>query len=451
MRLRSLLAMPLRLEVVTGEDELDRTIRWVVTTDLLDPGRYLRGRELVLTGLVWRTGPADSETFVSALAAAGVSALAAWDLASGTVPDDLVAACERHRLPLFKVPEDVAFATVTEEVVRRLSGARAADLTAVLDRHRRLVADRGAGLDAVLDLLDRDLGMRCWVLAPTGRVVAGPPAPAPPDALARAFLTAPRLPHHLADPGVTLFPVAEDATSRVADWFLACAGDAADWPPERRALAAELAAIAALERARLDDRLGVEGRVAQELVRLVAAAAPPDEIAPASNSRASTPRRRSSRSPPRGAGPCGRASCARSSRRPRRSPAPSWACSTTRPSRSSPPPRTRTSPAACRPPCGPSPPASPAPASPWASATSSPPPNCAAPSRRRAARAASPPAAPTPCAPIPYTSTPCASSGTTSSPPTSCCSRACRTTSARCSRCGSSPRCGATTTPTRRT
>ncbi|WP_211238397.1 PucR family transcriptional regulator ligand-binding domain-containing protein [Actinomadura rifamycini] len=182
MRLRSLLAMPLRLEVVTGEDELDRTIRWVVTTDLLDPGRYLRGRELVLTGLVWRTGPADSETFVSALAAAGVSALAAWDLASGTVPDDLVAACARHRIPLFKVPEDVAFATVTEEVVRRLSGARAADLTAVLDRHRRLVADRGAGLDAVLDLLDRDLGMRCWVLAPTGRVVAGPPAPAPPAA-----------------------------------------------------------------------------------------------------------------------------------------------------------------------------------------------------------------------------------------------------------------------------
>ncbi|MFV2172879.1 PucR family transcriptional regulator [Actinomadura sp. LOL_016] len=279
MKLRSLLAMPLRLEVVTGGDELDRTIRWVVTTDLLDPGRYLRGRELVLTGLVWRSAPADSETFVSALAAAGVSALAAWDLASGSVPDDLVAACERHRLPLFTVPEDVAFATVTEEVVRRLSGARAADLTAVLDRHRRLVASRGAGLDAVLDLLDRDLGMRCWVLAPTGRVVAGPAAPSP-AALARAFLTAPRLPHHLADPGVTLFPVAEDTTSRVADWFLACAGDVADWPPERRALATELAALAALERARLDDRLSMEGRLAQELVRLVAAAAPADEIVP---------------------------------------------------------------------------------------------------------------------------------------------------------------------------
>ncbi|MBO2458941.1 PucR family transcriptional regulator [Actinomadura violacea] len=283
MKLRALLDMPeLRLEVVTGDDLLDRVITWVVTTDLLDPGRYLGGRELVLTGLVWRSEPGDSEVFVRALAQAGVSALAAWDLATGTIPDDLVDACRRHRLPLFKVPEDVAFATVTEEVVRHLSGARAADLTAVLDRHRRLVAgmSEGAGLGAVLDLVGRDLGMRCWVLTATGRVVAGPPGAPDGAALARAFLTAPRLPHHLAASGVSVFPVAEDTTSRVADWFVACEGDHADWPAERRALTTELAAIAALERARLDDRLSVEGRLAQELVRLVVSAAAADEILP---------------------------------------------------------------------------------------------------------------------------------------------------------------------------
>ena len=249
MKLRSLLAMPgLRLEVVTGEDGLDRPIRWVVTTDLLDPGRYLRGRELVLTGLVWRTGPADSEAFVAALAGAGVSGLAAWDLALGAIPDDLVEACRRHRLPLFKVPEDVAFATVTEEVVRHLSSARAADLTALLDRHRRLV--EGTGLDAVLDLVGH-----CHVLAPTGRVVAGP-APADPAALAAAFLTAPRFPHHVPAQDVSLFPVSPADTPRVADWFVALEGDFADWPPERHTLAGELAAIVALERARLraDDR-----------------------------------------------------------------------------------------------------------------------------------------------------------------------------------------------------
>ncbi|MEV4253145.1 PucR family transcriptional regulator ligand-binding domain-containing protein, partial [Spirillospora sp. NPDC049652] len=283
MRLRSLLAMPdLRLELVTGEDELDRVIRWVVTTDLLDPGRYLSGRELVLSGLVWRTAPDDSEVFVRALARAGVSALAAWDAVGGTLPDDLAEACARHRIPLFRVPEDVAFATVTEQVVRRLSGARAADLTAVLDRHRRLVAGvtEGAGLGPVLELVGRDLGMRCWVLTPTGRVVAGSEPPDDPRALAREFLTAPRLPHRLTSPDVSLFPVAPDTTARVADWFLACAGDAADWPAERHALVSELTAIAALERARLDDRLSVEGRLTGELVRLVAAGAAADETVP---------------------------------------------------------------------------------------------------------------------------------------------------------------------------
>ncbi|GAA2572492.1 PucR family transcriptional regulator ligand-binding domain-containing protein [Actinomadura fulvescens] len=286
MRLRSLLDMPdLRLAVVTGEDQLDRVIRWVVTTDMLDPSRYLSGRELVLSGLVWRSGPEDSEIFVQGLAKAGVSALAAWDADAGTIPDDLVEACRRHRLPLFRVPEDVAFATVTEEVVRHLSTARAADLTAVLDRHRRLVAGatEGAGLGSVLELVGRDLGMRCWVLTPTGRVVAGShPLPDEIDSagVARVFLTAPRLPHRLSSPDLSIFPVAADTTSRVADWFIVCEGDWEEWPAERRALTGELAAIVALERVRSDDRLSVEGRLAQELVRLIVTGAGTDEILP---------------------------------------------------------------------------------------------------------------------------------------------------------------------------
>ncbi|MFF5259062.1 PucR family transcriptional regulator [Actinomadura viridis] len=282
MKLRALLTMPeLRLRAVTGEDGLDRDIRWVVTTDLLDPGRYLSGGELVLTGLVWWTGPGDSEAFVRALARAGVSGLAAGDVIRGSLPPDLVAACRRHRLPLFEVPEDVAFATVTEHVVRHLSTARAADLGAVLDRHRQLIAGltHGTGLDPLLDLLSRDLGMRCWVLTPTGRLIAGThPLEADPAALAGEFLAAPRLPHRLPGPDLSLLPVAPETTSRVADWFIACAGDWTAWPVERRALTDELAAIVALERARQDDRLSAEGRLSQELVRLAASGT--DDVLP---------------------------------------------------------------------------------------------------------------------------------------------------------------------------
>ncbi|GAA2695786.1 PucR family transcriptional regulator ligand-binding domain-containing protein [Nonomuraea recticatena] len=279
MRLNALAGMPeLGLSVVTGHDELERPVRWVVTTDLLDPGRYLTGGELVLTGLIWRRSADDSETFVGALARAGVSGLGACEARSGDLPPDLVEACRRHRVPLFHVPPELSFAEVTEHIVRHLSTARASDVTAVLDRHRQLVA--GAGLDPVLEMIGRDLGMRCWVLTPSGRLVSGssPLDPGTATALATTFLTARRLPCTRA--GYSVFPVDEQTTSRVADWFVAFEGRYSDWPEERRALAGELAAVAAVERVRLDDRLSPEGRIAQELVRLVLAEGKASDILP---------------------------------------------------------------------------------------------------------------------------------------------------------------------------
>ncbi|RJO73631.1 PucR family transcriptional regulator [Nocardia panacis] len=276
MRLRSLLTMPeLGLELVTGEDELDRFVRWVVVTDMLDPSRYLSGGELVVTGLYWHREPADSEIFVAAVARAGAAALATGDARYGGAPPDIVAACRRYRLPLFRVPENIAFAQVTERITRRLSTGRAADLTAVLDRHRQLVA--GDGLGPVLDLIERDLGMRCWVLSTTGRLVAG--RAEPPPGVTAAFLAADRLPRLIAgDEPLSLFAVDEHATSRAADWLLVFEGDHRYWPEERRALAAELAAVAALERARHDDRQHTSGRLAQELIQLIVSDAAPAEV-----------------------------------------------------------------------------------------------------------------------------------------------------------------------------
>ncbi|MGW1143344.1 PucR family transcriptional regulator ligand-binding domain-containing protein, partial [Streptomyces zhihengii] len=140
MRLRALLDTDaLGLRLLGGEDELDRAVRGVMTTDLKDPSRYLSGGELVLTGLAWRHDASDSEPFVRILASTGVAGLAAGEAELGDIPDDLVLACARHRLPLFAVNESVAFATITEHVVRQVSGERAGDLAAVVDRHRRMM------------------------------------------------------------------------------------------------------------------------------------------------------------------------------------------------------------------------------------------------------------------------------------------------------------------------
>jgi hypothetical protein len=307
MRLRALLETgSLGLRLLGGRGELDRTVRAVMTTDLRDPGRYLSGGELVLTGLAWRREAADSERFVQALVAAGVAGLAAGEAELGHIPDDLVAACDRHRLPLFAVSEDVAFAVVTEHVVRQVSGDRAGALAAVVDRHRRLLASGPAGgaPEAVLDLLGSDLDLRAWVLSATGRQIAGPGGSAvlsPPvrTALAGEYLAAVRAgrpaPYRssVRGRGYSLFPVRgfpvrgcgsgpdpqQDRAAALCDWVLAVEADAGDWPPERLELLSGVTRLIAMERDRRDAAVAVRRRLAQEVLELVQAGTAPAEAA----------------------------------------------------------------------------------------------------------------------------------------------------------------------------
>ncbi|MEW9515308.1 PucR family transcriptional regulator [Streptomyces tubercidicus] len=318
MRLRALLDTPtLGLRLLGGEDELDRTVRGVMTTDLRDPSRYLSGGELVLTGLAWRRAPEDSERFVRILAAAGVAGLAAGEAELGLVPDDLVAACLQHRLPLFSVVEDVSFASITEHVVRQVSGERAGDLAAVVDRHRRLMTSgpTGGGPEVVLDLLGSDLDLRAWVLSPTGRQIAGSTlAGTGPELstelaarLAGEHLAAARSgrrgPHRVTlegggaqrldegrrsgdGPGgstFSLFPIRHEGRdlrqTLLSDWLLAVEADAGDWPAERLDLLHGVTQLIAVERDRRDAARTVRRRLAQEVLELVQTGAPPAEIA----------------------------------------------------------------------------------------------------------------------------------------------------------------------------
>ncbi|MEU1144366.1 PucR family transcriptional regulator [Streptomyces sp. NPDC005863] len=305
MRLRALLDTDaLGLRLLGGEDELDRTVRGVMTTDLRDPSRYLAGGELVLTGLAWRHDASDTEPFVRILASAGVAALAAGEAELGDIPDDIVQACARHRLPLFAVNESVAFATITEHVVRQVSGERAGDLAAVVDRHRRLMTSgpAGGGPDVVLDLLGTDLDLRAWVLSPAGRVIAGSATagtalPGPLCArLAGEHLAAVRTgrrgPHRVTVDSVTysLFPIRTSGRgaagasrdvreSVLSDWVLAVEADAGDWPEERLDLLQGVTQLIAVERDRRDASRTVRRRLAQEVLELVQTGAAPAEIA----------------------------------------------------------------------------------------------------------------------------------------------------------------------------
>ena len=299
MRVRDLLDVPgLGLRLLTDVSGVDRVIRHVYTTDLPDPSRYLTPGDLVLTGMIWCREPGDADRFVRALARAGAGVLGAGE-ALGEVKPEVIQACGRHGITLLAVPAETSFAAVTEEVGRRLNGDRATAMTRVLGRRRLLLSAvaEGAGLDAMFRLMGREIGAECWLLTATGRVVGGtgPSLPEPLALrLAGEYLKADRLPAMVKVSGPQI-PAAGDrkyslfavgGEPRITSWFLACAGHEQDWGPlahELRESVAELAADAALERARLDAGRAGDRKLAEAIVTMLAAeggeGAAPAEIA----------------------------------------------------------------------------------------------------------------------------------------------------------------------------
>jgi len=296
VRVRDLLDVPgLGLRLLTDVSGADRAIRHVYTTDLPDPSRYLTPGDLVLTGMIWCREPGDADRFVRALVRSGAGVLGAGE-ALGEVPDEVIQACGRHGVALLAVPAETSFASVTEEVARRLNGDRATAMTKVLGRRRLLLSAvaEGAGLDAMFRLMGREIGAECWLLTGTGRVFGGTGASLPrPTAvrLACEYLKADRLPAtaRVSGPRVTeagegrysLFGVGGEP--RITSWFLAAPGQEQDWAPELRESVVELAADVALERARLSAGRAGDRRLAEAIVTMLASegaeGAAPAEIA----------------------------------------------------------------------------------------------------------------------------------------------------------------------------
>ena len=235
MILRELLAEPdLHLRLLCGEDDqLDRPVRWVFATELAQPRRFLTGGELVISGLVWRKKPADSEAFVAALAEAGAAHL-------GGVPQDVVRACSRHGLALFEVPMEVSFGALSQHVLISLSTVRSAQLAASLGRHRQLLlaVAEGHQLAELAQSVSEATGVMCRVLTPIGtHVVEGPAPLSGPDLdrVTAAFLSADRFPAVAAGQDVTaytVFPVGSALGQRLTSWFIVAGGNWADWDPD---------------------------------------------------------------------------------------------------------------------------------------------------------------------------------------------------------------------------
>lgn len=176
MTLADLVSVPeLGLTHSAGPEPGGQTVRWAHVTELVHPGPYLRGGEIVLTVGSALGAAAACAAFAAELAAAGVTALA---FGVGDVHDEppaaLVAACRAHAIPLMTVPHGVPFQSLTELVTEHRIATRLAEerrgghlVGVLLDAMAEGVAPE-TGLARVAD----ELGGGLLVIDATGHVEA---------------------------------------------------------------------------------------------------------------------------------------------------------------------------------------------------------------------------------------------------------------------------------------
>jgi purine catabolism regulator len=160
------------------EGDIDRPIRWVHVTELVDASSYLVGDEFILTTGMWRDRGNTALDFVQALetrsvAGIGFGLLHELDL----VPSQLIRACRDRGVPLVVVPISTPFVAISQKFVDRLTIEREAELQRTLRLTKQLLAAADApsatqALNALVRLLHRETGKDAWISDPTGRLLA---------------------------------------------------------------------------------------------------------------------------------------------------------------------------------------------------------------------------------------------------------------------------------------
>ncbi|MEU3659740.1 PucR family transcriptional regulator ligand-binding domain-containing protein [Streptomyces sp. NPDC032940] len=168
----------LALRQVTGPPADRVAIHWAHTSEMADPYPYLLGGELLLTAGVHIPAAgagSDFDAYVARIVAAGGAALG-FGVAPvhDTVPEALVAACEKHGLPLVEVPPRTTFSGVARAVWQLMAQARLAELRRVSEAQQALAAaaSRPDPVPSVLRRLATRLDGRAVLYGPGGAEIA---------------------------------------------------------------------------------------------------------------------------------------------------------------------------------------------------------------------------------------------------------------------------------------
>ncbi|OZM80880.1 PucR family transcriptional regulator [Pseudonocardia sp. MH-G8] len=145
--------------VVAGEEQLDRPVRWVHSTEMPNPGRMFQGGELLLTqGRGISAAESEQRAWVRSLVEADLAGVAIEvDVAFASVPKALIAEANAAGLAVIELGHPAYFMDMTEAVHSTIVNAQFGMLQradAISKRFSRLALE-GAGLTQMVGELAR--------------------------------------------------------------------------------------------------------------------------------------------------------------------------------------------------------------------------------------------------------------------------------------------------------
>jgi purine catabolism regulator len=115
----------LGLTLVSGQESAQAHVRWVHSTELLDPTPWLKGGELLLTMGIQLDGAKAQRELVDRLADREIAGLGfGTGFTHKRVPAALVSAARKRSFPLFEVPYELPFIAITERAFAQLVNER---------------------------------------------------------------------------------------------------------------------------------------------------------------------------------------------------------------------------------------------------------------------------------------------------------------------------------------
>ncbi len=156
----------LALRAVVLPPDARPRVRWAVVSELLDPGPYLNGGELVLTaGVDMPTGSDDLRDYVARLVASDVRVLGfGLTPVFDEVPEALVRWCAAYGLPLVAAEASTPFVAIGKAVGELLEEQHVEELHRVGTVHQRLARSVAAAAPTEQVLTTLAGALDCWAV-----------------------------------------------------------------------------------------------------------------------------------------------------------------------------------------------------------------------------------------------------------------------------------------------